>query len=107
MKNYRVGGVSETIHEGNKNLILNVSGPMGRSLDVDATGLNVAFAAGTGVLPFMDLVGYISRQTLNLEAQIDRQKLDPNFFLWFVVRTNSSEAIGHDLLQALEKANSR
>ena len=72
MKNYKVGGISETIHDGNKNLMLNVSGPMGRSLDVDTAGLNVAFAAGTGILPFMDLIGYISRQTLNLDAQIDR-----------------------------------
>lgn len=49
------------MHSGKENLLLNVSGPMGSSLNIDPTGLNVAFAAGTGVLPFMDLIGYIAR----------------------------------------------
>jgi len=40
---------------------------MGKSLCIDMNGLNVAFAAGTGILPFMDLVGYIARQSLSLE----------------------------------------
>jgi len=60
MKNYRVGGLSQTVHEKN-GAHFKVSGPLGRSLNVDPTGLNVAFAAGTGVLPFMDLAGFIAR----------------------------------------------
>jgi len=39
---------------------------MGKSLGVDPAGLNIAFAAGTGILPFMDLVGLIARQTANI-----------------------------------------
>jgi len=33
-----------------------VKGPMGKSLNVHPDGLHLAFAAGTGILPFMDLV---------------------------------------------------
>lgn len=37
------------------------------ALNVDTNGLNVAFAAGTGVLPFMDLAGFIARKTLQID----------------------------------------
>ena len=60
IKNYRVGGLSQTVHE-KLGAIFNVSGPLGRNLNVCTAGLNIAFAAGTGVLPFMDLVGFIAR----------------------------------------------
>lgn len=45
-----------------------VSGPMGRRLDVDLNGTNVAFVAGTGALPIMDLIGFIARQTLKVSG---------------------------------------
>ena len=66
IKNYPVGGLSQTIH--NKlNAQFRVSGPMGKNLNVDIASLNVAFCAGTGILPFMDLVGFIARETINLK----------------------------------------
>jgi len=77
---------------------------MGRSLGVDMNGLNVAFAAGTGVLPFMDLIGYLARQTLTIEG-VDSESPGADFFLWFNVRLNSDEAVGDELLSALAQAN--
>ena len=77
---------------------------MGRSLGVDLNGLNVVFAAGTGVLPFMDLIGYVARQTLSIE-EVDSEQVTSNFFLWFNVRLNSEEALGDELLSALAQAN--
>ena len=64
IKNYPVKGLSSAIHNRHKTSIFNVSGPLGRPLVIDTNGLNVAFVAGTGVLPFMDLVGFITRKTL-------------------------------------------
>ena len=81
---------------------------MGRSLFIDQNGLNVAFAAGTGILPFMDLIGFLARDTLKINEKIGaKSTLEANFFLWFCVRLNSAEAIGHDLMQSLERANSK
>ena len=77
---------------------------MGRSLGVDLSGINVAFAAGTGVLPFVDLVGYIARQTLGI-TDLDSTKPGDGFHFWFNVRLNSREAIADDLCAALASAN--
>lgn len=103
LKNYQVQGLSQAIHEKD-GALFRVSGPMGRSLAVDKNGLNVAFAAGTGVLPFMDLIGYLARQTLAIDG-IDSESLGADFFLWFNVRLNSDEAVGDELLSALAQAN--
>ena len=102
IKNYKVGGLSQAIHERGKYLA--VSGPMGRSLGVDLSGINVAFAAGTGVLPFIDLVGYIARHTLGITNE-DSTKPGDGFHFWFNVRLNSREAIADDLCSALATAN--
>lgn len=37
-----------------------VKGPMGKPLGVQSTGLHVCFAGGTGLLPFMDLIGQLA-----------------------------------------------
>ena len=84
---------------------MRVSGPLGKNLGIEPSGLNVAFAAGTGILPFMDLVGFIARHTVNL-TQFDSARLAPNtFHFWCNVRANSYEKIGDDLLQAVATAN--
>ena len=43
---------------------------MGKSLTVDPAGLNIAFVAGTGVLPFMDLAAFVARHTIGV-SKID------------------------------------
>ena len=43
-----------------------VKGPMGHGLCPKTTGLHVAFAAGTGVLCFVDLVAWLLHSYLGL-----------------------------------------
>lgn len=58
VKNYgQPKGVSTALHsEGN----YEVMGPMGKGLMVNRKGVHVAFAAGTGVLVFVDLVMHLA-----------------------------------------------
>ena len=99
LKRYPVGGLSQIIHDKDDGTCYQVSGPMGRQINVDLNGLNVIFAAGTGVLPFMDLLGFIARSILNLE--VDKEQLGPNFRLEFDAKLGASEPIGHELADAL------
>lgn len=54
IKNYNRGLSQKFYHDSNTEF--EVKGPMGKSLNVLPHGQHVAFAAGTGILPFMDLV---------------------------------------------------
>lgn len=38
---------------------------MGKGLQVESTGCYIAFAAGTGILPFIDLVAYLIKILIN------------------------------------------
>ena len=62
IKNYRhPKGISHKIHavpQGNERY--EISGPMGHGLRIKNQGVHVAFAAGTGVLCFVDLVAKIA-----------------------------------------------
>lgn len=64
MKNYGApNGVATALHE---NLRYSVKGPMGKGLMVKTTGVHVAFAAGTGVLVFVDLVMMLALANLRI-----------------------------------------
>lgn len=45
--------------------IYNIKGPMGKGILLKTEGLHVAFAAGTGVLTFMDTVAFAARIALD------------------------------------------
>ena len=47
---------------------------MGKGLGLQSQGTYIAFTAGTGVLPFLDLVAYLLR--LNMDPYIDREDFD-------------------------------
>lgn len=59
-----------------------LKGPLGKGLRVKDTGVHIAFAAGTGVLCFVDLVAAITRQALSIDisnnAYGEEDKLDVN-----------------------------
>jgi len=38
---------------------------MGKGLDLQQSGVHIAFTAGTGILPFLDLVAFLIRYNLN------------------------------------------
>ena len=66
IKNYnQILGLSSTFYNnyyGNKQF--EVAGPFGKGLGPDSEGIHVAFAAGTGVLTFMDLVALVGINNL-------------------------------------------
>ena len=70
IKNYKQAeGVSFRPFEdpNQKGFKFDLLGPIGKPLLPDLSGLNVAFAAGTGVLPFIDLVAAIARHNLGID----------------------------------------
>lgn len=52
---------------------LEVSGPFGKGLEVSSDGIHIAFAAGTGVLTFMDLVAQIALFNLGFGRNIGQE----------------------------------
>ena len=63
------------------------------------TGIHIAFAAGTGVLCFVDLVGHLIQARLGWisEQMVD---LDLFKFIFYVSFDNESESIALELLEA-------
>lgn len=61
IKNYnKPNGLSTKIFEKQQTTNYSISGPFGIGMNVQNDGVFVAFAGGTGVLTFMDLVAYIA-----------------------------------------------
>jgi len=74
---------------------------MGKGIELRPSGVHIAFTAGTGVLPFLDLVAYLIR--LNLGQAADSlsggRKLDTvNFkFVLFTSFSTDEDSIGDEL----------
>ena len=67
IKNYGKG-VSGSVHTAMDDRRFEVKGPLGKGLMVQPTGVHIAFAAGTGVLCFVDLVAALIRSTLDIKV---------------------------------------
>lgn len=52
---------------------MEVSGPFGKGLEVASDGIHIAFAAGTGVLTFMDLVAQIALFNLGFGRNLGQE----------------------------------
>ena len=67
VKNYRVPkGLSMRINECQGNTSFEVQGPMGKGLQINNSGLHIAFTAGTGCLVFVDLVAHLIRKNIGV-----------------------------------------
>ena len=53
-----------------------MKGPLGKRLDVEPAGVYYVFAAGTGVLPFMDLIGQLAFANLGIMNLVTANKHD-------------------------------
>ena len=128
VKNYKTkDGVSEKIHRiPQRNLLYEVSGPLGQGLKINKSGLHLAFAAGTGILCFIDLVAHLVQcslgifptlaknedtdisssgqlsHTTNEMVQIESFKL-----VLYVSFTSFEDSIALDLLEAFDQYCSR
>ena len=105
LKNYpQFEGLSNKIHihatqmKRKNDSIYKISGPMGLGLGVKTEGVHIAFAAGTGVLAFMDLVALIVRQSHFQRVYEDG--LGDSFKLVMFHRRRDNEPIGHEFLKA-------
>ena len=84
-----------------------VKGPMGKPLGVTPTGLHVCFAGGTGILPFMDLIGQLAFANLGLTEALGQpanDSIQPAKFKLrlYVSFQNKKESVGMELITALE-----
>ena len=81
---------------------------MGKGLDIQPEGEHIAFAAGTGVLVFIDIVSHLILRILSenegvyvgefTEPKLD---LDKFKFVFYTSFANEKEAIGMPLIEAL------
>lgn len=107
IKNYKIEGVfSDFISNADKDEEYEIKGLMGQGLGLAKHGAHIAFAGGTGVLTFIDLVALLARVNIGL---IDPDEV-PIFsrgssfrFILFVSFRSRRNAIGLPLLEAFEK----
>lgn len=83
-----------------------IRGPFGKGLDIRFTGIHVAYAAGTGVLVFLDLV---TRIMLHNTGVLDfGGKFDDDFkFIFYISHENIETTIGMDLCLKLMEVNKK
>lgn len=72
IKNYnQPKGVSFRPYDGPGMLAeFELQGPVGRGLDPNMNSTNIAFAAGTGTITFMDVVAALARHNLGIGKQL-------------------------------------
>ncbi len=80
IKNYdQAGGLSQKFYRGGGFDLYSIIGPIGKGLCHSNQGTHIAFAAGTGVLIFMDFVAFAARKALGYSnIQINSSNSDFN-----------------------------
>jgi hypothetical protein len=84
----------------------NIKGPFGKGLGIRPTGVHIAFAAGTSVLIWLDLVSRIILHNTGVRS------LGPDFdeefkFILHISAQNLNEAMGMDLCLKLVELNKK
>lgn len=107
IKNYnQPTGLSEKFYKDDE-IQFEVKGPMGKSLNVQPAGLHVAFAGGTGILPFIDLVAHVAFVNTGYHQLLGSKEetyLSNDFKLRLYVSNQTRQsAIGIELLEALDR----
>lgn len=67
----------------------------------------MAFVAGTGILPFVDFIATVARDTIGMGDVDGQTEFGPGFHLWIVAKMNSEEPIAHELCVKLDQAEER
>jgi hypothetical protein len=83
-----------------------VKGPFGKGLGIKPTGVHVAFAAGTGVLVFLDLVTRIILHNTGVKS-LGADFEDDWKFVMFISHQNLNETMGMDLCYKLLEVNKK
>ena len=104
-KNYRVeGGLSNRLHTVSNDLC-QIKALMGKGLGIKQGGTHLAFTAGTGILPFIDLVALMVRANLGIldpEVMPAQFKAGSTFkFVLYVSFDSRKDALAMELLEGL------
>jgi len=83
-----------------------VKGPFGKGLGIKSTGVHVAFAAGTGVLVFLDLVTRIILHNTGIKP-LGKDFEDDWKFVLYISHQNLNETMGMDLCYKLLELNKK
>jgi len=76
---------------------------MGKGLALQKEGTHIAFAAGTGILVFIDLVAFLLRRATGKLGKGEKDLVGPNFkFILYASFPSVEESIGLDLLRGAE-----
>lgn len=103
VKRYEKGRFSSFIHDMQIGEEVEARGPLGPGLRLatTSTGKHLAIAAGTGVLPFLDLIHLLWWKEVNSpENPVDSATLDQFSLHLILYLRNMGEAIALELLQA-------
>ena len=86
-----------------------VKGPMGKGLQIEPSGIHVAFCAGTGALVFLDIVSHLLlKNCFEADGKKVPEKMhyEPDFvFHLYMSFSERDQAIGLEVVEALEKVN--
>lgn len=105
IKNYNLkNGLSSRFFD-ESNEYFGITGPLGKGLGItpESMGVHMVFAAGTGILPFLDLVAKMILQYCDALNTKD-ERLHTNFKLvMYISFPNKKDSIALPLMQGLEK----
>jgi len=104
IKNYNLqDGLSSRFYEDNDGLF-GLTGPLGKGLGLLPTskGVHIAFAAGTGILPFVDMVAKLLLQEMKNLPKEDETFHDDFKLVMFVGFQSREDAIALPILEGLK-----
>jgi hypothetical protein len=107
IKNYKIkGGFSQYIASHGKDEVYEVKSLMGKGLGLAKHGTHVAFAGGTGILTFIDIVSLLARVDI---GQLDPEEV-PIFtkgstfkFILYASFRSRRDSIALNLLESFDK----
>ena len=102
---YSFKGLSAHICNALSSTKVEVEGPCGLGLGIKPRGRHVAFAAGTGILVFIDIVAHLIIRLVDLRANFAEPKIDlDNFqFVLYSSFVSDQESIAIGLCKALQE----
>ncbi len=103
-----IGGLSHLLHTANESEPYEVKALLGKGLNLQNSGVHVAFVGGTGVLVFVDLIALLIRQNLGLLKSETPRIFETNSTFKFVLYASFAsreDAVALELLEGLKEIN--
>lgn len=105
IKNYKLQyGLSSKFFGGNDGLF-GLTGPLGKGLGLtpNSKGVHIAFSAGTGILPYIDMVAKLLLQEMDKLPEDDEEFHKDFKLVMFVGFVNRQDGIALPILEGLEE----